>query len=297
MRDVARRLIGNAKAEAVKVLAAQQQRALLDKQESVANELATFVAGVAAKAEGSMLDASQAALDAAQLQLALQRLQTEEVSAIHALKPLLGWPANRALLVAGNIAELKPPSSSTIAVPQLRPDFQAAKLAAKAAARELDLEKSKRWEDFEAGVFLDAERTEDAPDGLENEAALGVRLTIPLPWWNKNEGAIDEKRAKHRRLEKEALAMAQAIENEAATALAMMRQHDQLITLTTQQLLPQARKHVADLETAYKQGQGNLPSVLRARHQQLELEASYLDALRDYHLARIRYETAIGTQS
>ena len=38
----------------------------------------------------------------------------------------------------------------------------------------------------------------------------------------------------------------------------------------------------------------DLLTVLRAREQRLQLEAAALDAIRDFHLAKIRYESAIG---
>ncbi|MCQ6473622.1 TolC family protein, partial [Vibrio parahaemolyticus] len=47
-------------------------------------------------------------------------------------------------------------------------------------------------------------------------------------------------------------------------------------------------------EKAYESGQTDLLTILRAREQRLQLEAAALDAVRDFHLARIRYEAAIG---
>ena len=45
------------------------------------------------------------------------------------------------------------------------------------------------------GLFAAAERTEDVPEGYENEAIIGLRFKIALPFWNKNEGAIQEAEA------------------------------------------------------------------------------------------------------
>jgi cobalt-zinc-cadmium efflux system outer membrane protein len=59
-------------------------------------------------------------------------------------------------------------------------------------------------------------------------------------------------------------------------------------------LLPAIREQSERLERAYKTGETDLISVLRAREQQLELEAAVLDSSRDFHLARVRYEAAIG---
>jgi cobalt-zinc-cadmium efflux system outer membrane protein len=63
---------------------------------------------------------------------------------------------------------------------------------------------------------------------------------------------------------------------------------------TRNNLLPLVIEQTAKLEKAYESGQADLLTVLRAREQRLQLETAALDAERDFHLARIRYEAAIG---
>jgi cobalt-zinc-cadmium efflux system outer membrane protein len=63
---------------------------------------------------------------------------------------------------------------------------------------------------------------------------------------------------------------------------------------TRDKLLPLVIEQTDKLEKAYEQGQTNLLTILRAREQRLQLEAAALDAVRDFHLARIRYEAATG---
>ena len=59
-------------------------------------------------------------------------------------------------------------------------------------------------------------------------------------------------------------------------------------------LIPLANEQSELAEGAYRNGQGDLQSVLRAREQQLELSASRVEALRNFHHARIRFEAAIA---
>ena len=47
-------------------------------------------------------------------------------------------------------------------------------------------------------------------------------------------------------------------------------------------------------EDAYRNGQGEIQSVLRSREKRLQLSAAKLDALREFHLARVRHESALG---
>ena len=51
---------------------------------------------------------------------------------------------------------------------------------------------------------------------------------------------------------------------------------------------------VQDLRDAYSTGQTPLQDVLRARDRHLALERQRIEALREFHLARIRYRAATG---
>ena len=53
---------------------------------------------------------------------------------------------------------------------------------------------------------------------------------------------------------------------------------------------------MGDIEAAVKSLKAGVDvlKVWRAREQQLELEAAVIDSSRDFHLARVRYEAAIG---
>ena len=59
-------------------------------------------------------------------------------------------------------------------------------------------------------------------------------------------------------------------------------------------LLPLAAEQTKLAEDAYRNGQGEIQSVLRSREKRLQLQAAKLDALREFHLARVRHETALG---
>jgi cobalt-zinc-cadmium efflux system outer membrane protein len=163
-----------------------------------------------------------------------------------------------------------------------------------AARSEIDLAKAKKWEDIGVGLMWEGERMEDAPDGLERTGFLGFQVRIPLPFWNKNQGEIAEKTAAAQRAVLETKALASIITNEAASARAEMEANAKLAGDTKDKLLPLVLQQTERLENAYKTGQTDLLTVLRAREQRLQLEAAVLDATRDFHPARIRYESATG---
>ena len=86
------------------------------------------------------------------------------------------------------------------------------------------------------------------------------------------------------------------IRHESQTALTEMRQWADLISDLENKLLPLAKEQTELLDNAYRQGQGDLQAVLSSREQTLELLASKIDAMREFRLARIRYEAALGVR-
>ena len=292
VREVERQIIAKAREAVVKVLATRQRRELLLEQVGVSKEFADFLSGVAAKGEGSALDAGQAKLEATSLSMEIRQLDASEAALVGELKPLLGMRPGESLSVSGS---LPTPSLPSVAVdPERRPDFQAAKLNAQAAAQGVALEQARRYDDVEGGLFAAAERTEDVPEGYENEAIIGLRFKIALPFWNKNEGAIQEAEARKERKEKEAIALGLGIRLEAEAARAQMAEWTRLIGEIDSTLLPLADEQSKLAEDAYRNGQGEIQSVLRSREKRLQLSAAKLDALREFHLARVRHETSLG---
>lgn len=293
VREVERSLITAARQGVVNLLAVRQRRDLLQRQKELAQDFAQLLKESAAKGEGSAIDAGQAKLEAAGLALEVRSMESEETRLAAELKPLLGMKPGEPLVVSGTLPPPGPPS--TRSDPSHRPDYQIALLEEQAARQDVALERLKRREDIEGGFFAAAERTEDAPRGYETEGVIGLRFKFPLPLWNKNEGAIQEAEARTLRKRKESEALDSQIRLEADAARTAMAQWADMIREIDETLLPLATGQAGLAETTFRNGQGEFQAVLRAREKHLGLSASRIDALREFHLARIRHEAALGT--
>lgn len=291
--DLERRLIGDVREALVDVLSLQAQKTNRALEAKVLQELLTFIESQVAKGEASSLDAHQVKVERAQVGLAMRQLELAQTKAVAALKPKVGVRPQERLLVVDELPGLPTVGPSGDGV-ENRPDLQAAAHMATAAEREILLERAKRYDDLSVGLFLERAREEDAPDGLEFETMVGVRVSFPIPFWNKNEGAIEEKTAKHLRLTKELEAKQGSAEHETSLARLTMHAQRELLTEIETSLLPEANKQVKALREAYGQGLADVPSVLRARRQVIELSAARIEALRDYHHARVQLETALA---
>ncbi|QTN31413.1 TolC family protein [Akkermansiaceae bacterium] len=290
VKNVERLLAAEARAEFVKTLAVRERRALLLEQKSLADGLADFISGASARGELSKLDAAQTRLAALRLTTEERRLEAEETASLGRLRPLLGIAAGTPVSLSGKIPTLSLPGIAAVS----RPDLDAMNAELDAANTGITLERARRRDDIEASVFAAGERVEDAPVGLENEGMIGIRLSLPLPFWNDNQGAIDEATARQGRKREELNALLRDIDHTSDTARAEMRQWAALVSEIDASLLPLARTQTELLEDAYRKGQGDLQAVIRSREQILELQASRIDAAREFRLAHIRYQAATG---
>ena len=294
VNDFERRLIGKVREGIVDVVALQSHKANHAKQVRVVLDLLSFIEAQVEKGERSVIDANQVKVERTQLGLEMRRLENARLQALGQLKPLLGLSPDAHLIVDDRLPPMRTMVKSSPHL-EARPDYRAAFHLSEAAEREIALERAKRYDDLSVGLFVERAREEDAPDGLERETAVGVRVSFPLPFWTKNEGAIEEKMAKHARLTKEMDALAKQALHETSNAEQAMESQAQLLAEIDASLMPEVRKQVEALEEAYEQGLTDLQSVLRARRQVIELSAARIDALRDYHRARVQLETALAT--
>jgi len=291
LRDVERKLISEAQQQVVQLLTISKQRALRQQQTELAQNLSDFASGRAKAGEVSPLDAKQVQLDAQRLRVESRLLEAQSVSLLGQLKPVLGLRSEDVLRISGDLPVMSLPAQSSW---MMRPDYQLAQTKIAAAQTDRDLAKSKRMQDVTLG-FVGGPEQQDIPgEGMQRTGFIGFRISIPLPFWNRNQGEIAEKAAAAERARLESEALAVQINGEAGTARREMETNASIVRETRDTLLPLAVEQMSAMQKAYESGQADLLSVLRARDQRLQLEAASLDALRDFHLARIRYEAAIG---
>ncbi|WP_395745527.1 TolC family protein [Prosthecobacter sp.] len=291
VRDVERKLIAEAQQQVVRLLTLTRQKDLRQQQTELAQKLADFAEGRARAGEVSPLDAKQVRLDSQRLRVEFRLLEAQGVSLLGQLKPMLGLRAEDPLTISGDLPPMVLPTVTTWT---LRPDYQLAQTKIMAAETDKNLARANRLQDVKMGLFASNEMQDVPGTGRVRTGYFGFRFSLPLPFWNRNQGAIAEKTATadRARLERDALAI--QINSESGTARKEMETNAAIVRETRENLLPLAAEQMDAMQKAYESGQADLQSVLRSRDQRLQLESSTLDALRDFHLARIRYEAAVG---
>lgn len=293
VRDAERKLGAEVRTLAVKLLYNEAVRDLTDRQIANSKELAAIATSLTASGESTSTEVARMELEAGELKLNNLKLETEVAQMTGELRPMLGLSPNEELRFIGGLMRSVP---LPVAEPDLqdRPDYRAAGHMQSAARQGVELEKSRKYEETAVGAMVEGQRVMDEPAGIERRNMVGLQVSIPLPWWNRNQGKIQEAKAAAERSGKEKAALALHIQAEAATARATMAAFAKVARETEDVLIPKAAEIEDRVREQYRQGHAKLEDLLRAREKHLQLERCFLDAQRDYYLSRAQWLAAAG---
>lgn len=293
IREAERQLALSMRMAAIRFMAQRAHQALTERQLENSRELATIVARAARVGEGSELEVAQLELESAQLKSKRAQIGAEIAELEGTLRLLMGWTSDEAPTLVDPRHGMEPAVASSNASSS-RADEAVVRARLSSANQEIDLARTARWQDATVGLFGEVERGEDAPNGLETDGFVGIRFSVPLPIWNDHRGLVTEAAAKATRIEGEADALAIRIRAEIAAAAAQREATSALSRSIEENLLPKARALEDRLTHLRSEGQAPFTDVLRARERRLQLEASAIDARRDFQLAHARWLAATG---
>lgn len=293
VRDAERRLAAEVSLAVVDAAALEARSALVNRQSETLRSWSDQIARSTAVGEMPGWERDQLTLELGQLRLTQKRLEGEVVAALNRLRWLLALPDEAPLTVEVPLAPpgADPPAEVILAQ---RGDYQSAQERTAAAEEATALARARRWEDLGVGLFGEWERRQDAPGGMVRDEYVGVQVSLPLPFWNRQEGRIREAKAAAQREAVSAQALAAQIRLEAATSHQAMNAAAGLEAEISGELLPAALRLEEQLTRFRAEGQDVFTPLLRAREKRFELESAHLEALRDYHFARIRWQAATG---
>ncbi|YCM44645.1 TolC family protein [Verrucomicrobiaceae bacterium 227] len=292
IKDMERTLVAEARLALVDFLSLSQRRKLLREQIQLSEEFSNSLKALAEKGEISIIDAGQARLQNLQITTELRELDAEEKVLNGIIKPLLGMALNEPVIIGGNLERIE--ATDLPINLDRRGDVRAARSSIDGAIQGVELEKARRYADLEVGGFASIERSEDAPGGYKNEGIVGVGITIPLPFWDKNEGNIEAAKAKVSRKKLELTALQETILQKSQSSNEEMREWAGLIQEIDRTLIPEVAQQYQLAEKSYREGLTDLQTVLRSREQKLKLQSSRITALKNFHKARATYESALG---
>ena len=193
-----RQFLAAAQTALVELAAAHEAASLDSRLADAAQKEARALEAHAAAGQASSLDTGTARLAAGELALAESARRAEATAAAEKLTTLLGLPLSPIPDCSPLGLPASPPARHTAIN---RPTLELAELALARGDAEISLARASKWQDIGLGLFVEAERSRDEPEGIDSEGLLGMRISVPFPLWQNGAAKVREKQAARKTLE------------------------------------------------------------------------------------------------
>lgn len=249
--------------------------------------------------EVSQLDVNTVALEVERLSVERDGLLTQQATAATRFGVLLGVSQTPELLMDLPPVEPQPPVDELkSAAFNARADLRLRALEADKARAEQALAKASAWEDWTAGVGIQQSRLSvDGAPGQPVERAVGLSVSIPLPLFNRNQGAEAAARASERQAQESLAALRFAIAQEVTASYQEVSRLADTLRSLQQRSLPLSLSNAQAARDAYRQGQLSIAEVVQTERLANEGRVNYLQSYANYLQALARLKSTIAAWS
>jgi outer membrane protein, heavy metal efflux system len=273
----------------VEVLSAQGRTALSKQVMDLAEEVAAAVAKRVVAGKVSPVEETKARVATASVRIELTRAERELEAARKRLAATWGSTAPRFKRALGVLEAVLPIPTLEQLVERLRRNPELARWATELAERQavIALEETRAIPDLTAsfGVRRFYEPGDDA---------LVVGISLPLPVFNRNQGAILEAQRRLTKAEEERRTAEVRVATALSSAYQTLASAYAEIAALKAQVLPGAQSAFEAASKGYRLGKFGLLDVLDAQRTLFGAKAQYLRALTDYHQSVAQVEGLIG---
>lgn len=167
------------------------------------------------------------------------------------------------------------------------PRIQLAEATLQVAQSSLRHQQAQRIPDLKAGLAY-------RRDASEEENALVLGFSLPLPLFNRNQGGIAEAKASIDRETKQRAVSLQTLQVELSEAYSELATAHTASRIITNELLPKAEEGFRVSEESLRLGRASYLQVLKANENLTALIERRTEAFAQFHQARISIEALIG---
>jgi outer membrane protein TolC len=237
-------------------------------------------------------DVLRAESQIAAMQAEKASLADERVAIGAMLNTLRGHPVGEAIgPVELPASDPLPDLDVAAAAARATPEVAAARALREGAAAQRDLARRMYW----PMVMVEAEY-EQKLDGMPDGVGVGLSLTVPLWWWDRQDNEIAMARAMERAAEREEHAMTKMAGAELRMAWSRARAAERQVDALEDAAIPRLRETVVSIEAAYIAGRGDFLSLLDAVMELKELEGKRIAAVARRGVARFELDRIAGQE-
>ncbi|MFV3074383.1 TolC family protein [Niveispirillum fermenti] len=229
--------------------------------------------------------AGRAGIDRRQAEIALARAGRDEAAARQSLATLLNLPAIDAALEDGWFMRTGHPAPPPVPAgdPGRSPEIGRLEAQVRQGHAELAQEKGRVVPDLTVSAGF--RRFRDSGDN-----AFLVGVSVPIPLFDQNRGAIARARAEMVAAEADLATARMEQERNRALARARFDSAREQADALRDQIVPTARQALDNVNEGYRQGKFGYLDVLDAQRTLFDVERDLIEALRGFHDARAELE-------
>lgn len=182
---------------------------------------------------------------------------------------------------------------------QQRPDLMEAAAERQKNDAELALSEAEQMPNVTAGLGVSWERSETSLGGLDernDDYLIGVKLSIPLLLFDKNQAGIRETLARKSSAEIRQQNLRQTIEREVESAYARLAVAEKTQKIYEGDIIPQLTENLQLTREAYRLGETGIVAVIEEQKKFIEVSEAHLLARHERNRAVTELEAAVGLE-
>lgn len=267
----------------------QESVALAQASVRLASQAADVAARRVAAGKVSPVEETRANVARANAQVELLRAQGQFRADLASLNLLVGTQAQAVSTTAAVLPDLPSPQ---VAEQQLddAPEVRIAEAEARRLAALVEVERSRRTPDVELSVGMKRSADSGRPQAL-------VGVSIPLPLFDRNQGAILEAQRRQEQAEELARAARLRVATNATRALEELRSARAQVRALDEGVLAGARSAYEAATRGFELGKFGFTEVLDAQRAYLQAQAQRMQAVSLAYRAHAAFYGALGLQS
>lgn len=237
----------------------------------------------------------------------VSRSQGRKVEAERELSPtkarllaLLGLSSNDSATFSGTLEmatfTIKLEDLKVLALKK-RPDLKAFEAEKAKGEAEVTLARAERIPNVTLGLGYQRENSAIDVSGEEiksRDNLLGLKISIPIPLFERNQSGIMEAKARRASAENRALYARNVVERDVESAYAKLTAADKSLAIYEKDIIPQLEENLKLVQEAYRLGEVGILTVIEEQKKFFEVNDGYLTALYNRQAALVKLESVVG---
>lgn len=300
--DAERRLLLELKTGYHDFVLARNRVDLARKSAELSSKLLDIAKARFAAGEIAELDVNLARLEAARGEGKKREAEEDSARMRERMLSLTGVSMEEQFAVADSFS-LKPVTKTSEDLKALalqnRPDLKALHAENRKGEAEIALAKAERIPNLTSGLaFIREKKTVPAgeTDERDTDYFVGLKLSVPLPVFDRNQAGLQEARAKKAGAEHRHRFLLRNIEREVTGAHGRLVASGKTVLLFQEGILPQLNENLKLVQKSYRLGEVGILAGIEEQKKFAEVNDDYLLALHARNTALAELEAAVGVE-